>query len=120
MKKFLALLILPFLLLPIPAVAGQQDFVLVNNTGYPIEQVYVSATSKDDWEEDVLGDDILAEDGRTNVRFSRSEDACLWDLKVVYSDGESAEWQALNLCKLSVVALSYDRSSGRTWAETDE
>ena len=102
-----------------PAAAGTQDFTVLNNTGYPIEEVYVSASAKDEWEEDVLGRDTLPEGERTKIRFSSDEEACLWDLKVVYSDEETAEWQGINLCEVSVVALSYDRKSGRTWAETE-
>ena len=102
-----------------PAWAGTQDFTILNNTGYPIAQVYVSASSKDQWEEDVLGRDVLPEGERTKIRFDSDEDACLWDLKVVYTDDESAEWQGINLCKVSVIALSYDRKSGTTSAETE-
>ena len=102
-----------------PAHAGTQDFTILNNTGYPIERVYVSASAQDDWEEDVLGRDILPEGERTKIRFSSDEDACLWDLKVVYADEESSEWQGINLCEVSIVALSYDRKTGRTWAETE-
>ena len=102
-----------------PAAAGTQDFTILNNTGYPIEQVYVSASAKDEWEEDVLGRDTLPAGDRTKISFDRDEDACLWDLKVVYADEQSAEWQGLNLCELSVVALSYDRKTGETSAETE-
>jgi hypothetical protein len=119
MKKLALAAILSAAFAAVPALAGTQDFTILNNTGYPIEEVYVSASSKDDWEEDVLGRDILGEDERTKIRFDRDEDACLWDLKVVYDDGESSEWQGINLCKVSVVSLSYDRKSGRTWAETE-
>ena len=41
------------------AFAGAQDFTLVNNTGYPIYKVNVSAASTNSWEEDILGSDIL-------------------------------------------------------------
>ncbi len=102
-----------------PAAAGNQDFTILNNTGYPIDQVYVSASAKEDWEEDVLGRDTLPAGERTKIRFSSDEDACLWDLKVVYQDEETAEWQGINLCEVSVVSLSYDRKSGNTWAETE-
>ena len=119
MKKLLLAVALWSSALGAPAMAATQDFTILNNTGYPIERVYVSASAKDDWEEDVLGQDILAEGDRTKIRFNRDENACLWDLKVVYSDEESAEWQGINLCQVSVVALSYDRKSGRTSAETE-
>ena len=52
-------------LLAVPAwSAGDQDFELVNRTGYTIEQVYVSPIKAKDWQEDVLGrgvDDDSAE-----------------------------------------------------------
>ena len=115
MKKIMLAALLAFGAAPVSA--GTQDFTILNNTGYPIEQVYVSSSSKDQWEEDVLGEDILEEGARAKVRFSNNEDDCLWDLKVVYTDQETAEWQGINLCEVSVVALSYDRESGRTWAE---
>lgn len=119
MKKLVLAATLASAAFSAPASAATQDFTILNNTGYPIERVYVSASAKDNWEEDVLGRDILAEGDRTKIRFDRDEDACLWDLKVVYSDEESAEWQGINLCQVSVVALSYDRKSGRTSAETE-
>lgn len=101
------------------AFAGQQDFVLLNKTGYTVSEVYVSSSASDDWEEDVLGQDVLANGQRVEINFETSERACLFDLKVVYSDGDTAIWQALNLCKVSVVAISYDRRTGETTAETD-
>lgn len=119
MKKLAVAAILSAAFAAAPALAGTQDFTILNNTGYQIDQVYVSASSKDEWEEDVLGRDTLPDDERTRIRFDRDEEACLWDLKVVYQDGESSEWQGINLCKVSVVSLSYDRKSGNTWAETE-
>lgn len=118
-KKLAVAAILSAAFAAAPALAGTQDFTILNNTGYQIDQVYVSASSKDEWEEDVLGRDTLPDDERTRIRFDRDEEACLWDLKVVYQDGESSEWQGINLCKVSVVSLSYDRKSGNTWAETE-
>jgi hypothetical protein len=117
MKKFVIAALLA--LGSAPASAGTQDFTILNNTGYPIERLYVSASAKEEWEEDVLGEDVLPEGERTRIRFANDEEACLWDLKVVYSDEESAEWQGINLCEVAVVSLSYDRKSGRTWAETE-
>jgi hypothetical protein len=102
-----------------PALAGTQDFTVLNKTGHPISELYVSASAKDNWEEDVLGRDILADGDRTTIRFAGDESSCLWDIKVIYSDGEDASWQGVNLCKVSVVSLSYDADTGKTMAETD-
>lgn len=99
--------------------AATQDFVIVNKTGYPIEQVYVSASKEESWEEDVLGRDILPNRERVKIEFDGEADACLFDLKVVYADEETAEWAGINLCQVSTVILSYNRKTGETWAETE-
>ena len=117
--RHLALATLVALGLAGAAAAGTQDFTLINATGYTLSEVYVSPARARDWEEDVLGRDVLADGARTEITFSRDTDACLWDLKVVYDDGESAEWDALNLCTISVARISYDRKSGDTSVEVD-
>ena len=70
--------------------AGDQDFTLVNRTGYTIEQVYVSPIKAKDWQEDVLGRDVLDDGESVDITFNKREEVCRWDLKVVYDDGEEA------------------------------
>ena len=120
MKVVLGALLAFAMLSPVAASAqGKQDFVLLNNTGYTISEVYVSASRTDDWEEDVLGRDVLANGERVEISFPRGESACKHDLKVVYDDGEEAEWSGFDLCETSVIGLRYDRRTGRTWADED-
>lgn len=118
-KTFHALLgalVLGALALP-AAQAGQQDFILHNKTGYTIAEVYVSPVHTDNWEEDILGRDVLPADEAVEIQFSRREDSCNWDLRVVYDDGEDAEWENFDLCKVSSIEIFYDRRADRTWAE---
>jgi hypothetical protein len=102
-----------------PAQAAQQDFVLDNETGYTIEEVYVSAAKTDDWEEDVLGRDVLEDGDAVKISFPRRENACRFDLKVVYDDGDDAVWTNLNLCEISTVEIHYNKRTGETTATTD-
>jgi hypothetical protein len=101
-----------------PALAGSLDFTLVNKTGYSINEVYVSSAASNDWEEDIMGRDILANGERVNIEFERGAKGCKWDLKVTYDDGEEAMWESFDLCSISEVILRYDRKKGDTWAET--
>jgi hypothetical protein len=96
---------------------AQQDFKLVNKTGYTIAELYVSPSKINNWQEDVLSTDVLADGSATTIQFSREEETCDWDLKVVYQDGEGAEWDAFNLCEVSEIELYYDRKKDETWAE---
>ncbi len=107
-------------LLPLPGLAdGKQNFSLENRTGYKISEVYVSPGKASTWEEDVLGDGELANGETVAIRFSRSDKSCNWDLKVVYDDGDTSEWEDFNLCKISTIRLFYDRKKRTSWAETE-
>lgn len=102
-----------------PSMAADQDFTLKNRTGYTIDRVYVSAAKTDDWEEDVMGRDILGDGESVDIEFAASEGACRFDLKVVYDDKEEAIWEGLNLCSISTVTIRYNRKTGETSAITD-
>lgn len=96
---------------------GKQDFDLVNKTGYTIDQVYVAPSQSDEWEEDVLGEGQLANGRSVHIRFNRATKTCKWDLKVVYTDSETAEWEEFDLRTTSKIIIKYDRKSGETSAE---
>lgn len=121
--KFPALAALAFAaaLSSAPAVSAQearQDFELVNKTGYDISHVYVSPMKSDDWEEDVLGKDVLSDGDAWEIRFSRAEKTCKWDLKVVYADDDSAAyWKGVDLCKVAKITIRYNRKADQTSAE---
>ena len=103
--------------LPQLALAGAQDFTLVNKTGYEIGEVYVSAAKTEDWEDDVLGRDVLPDGDRVDISFSRDTDSCYWDMKVVYTvDGTTAEWQNFNLCEVSKIKIFYNAKTDTTSA----
>ncbi len=107
------------LLLAPPASAGQQDFRLVNKTGYQIDEVYVSRATSRNWGRDVMGRDTLSNNERVRITFSAPDNVCRWDLKVKYNDGDQATWTNLNLCNISTVTLYWDRRNQTTRAVTD-
>jgi hypothetical protein len=116
----LAWLTMPTLLAPAYSQEAKQDFDLVNQTGYQIKAVYVSPGKSDDWEEDVLGEDLLDQGDTWQIRFHRSEKTCHWDLKVVYADdGSSAVWQNIDLCSVDKITIHYNRKTDTTSATFD-
>lgn len=116
--RYIALtLILGFALVSQAFAQGKQDFDLVNKTGYTIDEVYVSPSKSDDWENDVLGQDVLGDGEGVHIRFSRAAKSCKWDLKVTYDDKSTAEWSGLDLCEVSKVIIHYNRKKDETWAE---
>ena len=95
--------------------SGKQDFELHNATGVEIHELYVSPTTTDEWEEDVLGVDTLPDGESVKVTFDDREKNSKWDLKVVDGKGNSIEWRELNLIEISEVTLHY--KDGKAWAD---
>ena len=107
MKKMMAALAIGLMMGGV-AMAGDQDFTLSNKTGVEIAELYVSPASLDNWGEDVLGVDVLADGGDVNITFSPEEEADFWDLKVVDGEGASIVWTHLKLTEISKVTLKID------------
>ena len=84
------------------------DFKLINKTGLTVEEVYVSPSNVDEWEEDVMGKDVLKNNEGVDIEFSRTETTCSWDLKVVDSEEDSIEWTKLDLCEANEITLKYE------------
>jgi hypothetical protein len=85
--------------------AGKQDFVLVNKTGLTVDQLYVSSSDTENWEEDVLGRDVLPNGQSVTITFEGREKQCLYDLKIVDEDGDELVWTEIDLCRASQVTL---------------
>ncbi|HYT50448.1 MAG TPA: hypothetical protein VEL78_08660 [Pyrinomonadaceae bacterium] len=96
---------------------GKQDFILHNQTGVEIHSLYVSPHSTDDWEEDILGKDTLPSGESVKITFEDREKHVHWDLKVTDKDGNSLEWEDLNLVEISEVTLHWDAKKGKGWAD---
>lgn len=96
--------------------SGKQNFILLNDTGYTIRELYVSPRKARDWEEDVLGRDQLPSSEFRTITFDRSEKVCAWDLKVVYDDNEEIYWENFDLCTITFIIISYDEKKRETSA----
>ena len=95
--------------------AGKQDFVLHNETGVEIHELYVSPHSSNNWGEDVLGQDTLPAGKSVKITFDDQEKSVKWDLKVDDGNKHTIEWENLDLSKISEVTLHY--KEGKAWAD---
>src|SRR5690242_7293866 len=73
--------------------ADQRDFTLINgSSSVTIVHVYVSSSGVDDWQEDILGTDVLVPGDSVNIHFSPNDaDAgiCQYDIRVLGQRGEA-------------------------------
>ena len=121
MKKMLLALAMTTAFATAAWAQAKQDFTLVNATGYDIDEVYVSPSKANTWQEDVLGDDSdgLEDGASTHISFKGAGGGCIWDLKVVFEDDDEAVWNNIDLCKVSKITLHYDRKARTTTADID-
>lgn len=118
MNKKTGLIVALFLALATAVLAGKQDFLLANQTGVDIAQIYISAADVDNWEEDLLGaDEILPDGNEVRIRFSPDEDADVWDLRVVDEEGTAIDFAGLELSGITRVTLKFE--DGEPTAETE-
>lgn len=91
----------------VPALAYTQNFVLVNNTGSTVYNLYVSPVNSDNWEEDVLGDNVIMPGDSSTINFNgRSE--CYWDLRLVFDNGVDLYWENIDLFSISRITINSD------------
>lgn len=100
--------------------AQDADFTLINSTGYPLREVYVSPAHQDDWGQDRLGRSVLDNGESRTFRFPKNASQCVRDLKVVYDDdGSSSVWHNVDFCQIERVRLRYNRSTDTTTATAE-
>jgi hypothetical protein len=95
--------------------AGDQDFTLVNKTGVEIHSLHVAPHSGDDWGEDILGKDTLANGDSLEITFGKHDRAHHWDLRIEDEKGNTLTWENLDLMSISEVVLHF--KDGKAWAD---
>ena len=123
MKRFISRSGMPLALVMIAmclAVAGharggKQDFVLHNETGVEIHELYVSPHSSNDWGKDILGQVTLKPGESVKITFDDRAKDGKWDLKVADANKHTIEWENLDLSKISEATLHY--KEGKAWAD---
>ena len=111
MRKLLVALIAVIGLTATAALADDRDFTVVNDTGYPIKFIGVNAPGDNNWNENELNG-IMAHGGTVNVKFTKGDKGCTWNMVVGWEGYDSAVlFTDMDLCKISKVTLRYDRDS---------
>lgn len=79
--------------------ADNPTFQLVNRGRSAINEFYASLEDEDNWGEDRLGEDTLAPGSARVVHLPPG--ACVYDVRIVYANGEAAEKRHVNLCSIN-------------------
>ncbi len=94
-------LMLPLLAAAGPALAqGDPSFNLVNRSGQPINEIYVSPVTEQFWGRDLLGAEVLPDGRAFPVRLA-PQAGCRHDVRVVYADGRADQRRDQNTCVIT-------------------
>lgn len=72
-----------------------------NNTGWTMLRFFASNTSRSDWEEDILGNDVLANNASIVMNIDDGTGACLFDFKAEFTNGQSLIRNNVNVCEIA-------------------
>ena len=78
-----------------------------NRTGWTMLRFYASDSRKDDWEEDILGDDVLENGQNVRINIDDGSGACIYDFKAEFTNGEELTRSRINVCEIG--EYSYTR-----------
>lgn len=89
---------------------------VVNDTGVDIYALYASQPEVDDWEEDILADEVLCDGDTIDVEFTVTEDTLDWDFAIEDIEGNMIEFYGLSFEDCSIdgatLILEYDGEEG--------
>lgn len=81
------------------AATNDPSFRLINRGRSAVNKLYASLPGTDGWGEDRLGDDAVAPGATRVVRLPSGQ--CLYDMRIVYANGEANEKRRVNLCGIT-------------------
>jgi hypothetical protein len=102
MQKTVAGLALAFLAASVVNAWALDRRVQINNeTSYDIVEFYASNTGTTDWEEDILGSDVLQSGQSVMINIDDGQGYCKFDFLAVFEDGDQVVSSDNNVCELS-------------------
>lgn len=72
-----------------------------NRTGWTMVRFYASDSRSDDWEEDILGSDVLESGQDVRINIDDGSGACIYDFKAEFTNGEELTRSRINVCEVS-------------------
>ena len=95
------------------------NFDLINKTGYTLDKVFVSPHGEKSWGEDIMGKETVKDGETVHITFHPDATHDHYDLKVVYDDKEEVFWENLELPKVNKLTIHWDKATQKTSAEAE-
>jgi hypothetical protein len=90
-----------------PVSAFERQLELTNNTRMAIVEIYIARFGTEQWERDLLGDDMLFPAQSLIVRVDDGQGYCRFNFKTVFDDGTTLIRRNIDICGVERFAISY-------------
>ena len=81
-----------------PANAQDRHVQVLNETQQGIVQFFASNVDRPNWEEDILGENVLPVGQSAVINIDDGSGACLYDFKAVFEDGQELVRNGIDVC----------------------
>lgn len=81
---------------------------IINVTGVTMTHFWASNSGEDDWQEDILGEDVLRNGASVRINIDDGTGACIYDFKARFADGDELERYRINVCQVSEYRYTAD------------
>lgn len=89
-----------------PAFADDLELTLSNMSSYVVVEFYASPSDVGDWEEDILGTDVLGSEESVEITIADGRTQCSYDLRFVFDDGDVVDRSGVDLCETESYTLT--------------
>lgn len=89
-----------------PAFAEDLELTLTNDTESVLAEFYASPADVGEWEEDILGEDVLGSGESVDITIADGRTQCEYDLRFVFDDGSETIVEAEDICETESFTLT--------------
>lgn len=84
-------------------------FYIENNTGFTLNNIYVSPAESQKWGDDILPQDLFDNQSRVQVYIPETfGETCLFDIKITDLEGNAVVFTNVDACKLHTLRINWD------------
>ncbi len=103
-----------FGVMTMPAMADDDDYGVINETGMVITHLYLSPTNEDEWGDDILEEDVLEDGDECGIEFHPDDEECAYDVRIVDDNEKAWVVKGVDLCAYTKVTF-YTQGPKMMW-----
>ena len=79
---------------------AEVKFNLKNATSFTLTHLYMSPAASNDWDNDILGDQVVDAGETAEVSIDDGVESCMYDLRADFDDGDAIDVRGVNVCEI--------------------